>query len=117
MHTGASGKAFLAEYSTERVNEIIDRWGLPALTETTITDRERLFEELKEIRDRGYAYNNQENLEGMRAISAVVHNPDGSILGALSIYGPAYRLNQSEMDDLATVLLENISKLESEFTA
>lgn len=115
MNTNAAGKAILAEYSQERVEEVLDRWGLPAETDTTITDRERLFEELDEIREQGYAINNQENFEGIRAIGAVVHNPDGSVFGAPAISGPTYRLQESEVEDLTEILLESVEELESEF--
>jgi len=46
MHATASGLAILATYSPSRVEEIIDRWGLPARTEHTITTREELYDEL-----------------------------------------------------------------------
>ncbi len=55
MHQVAGGKAILAEYSRERVEGIIEQHGLPATTEYTITDPETLFQELEDIRKRGYA--------------------------------------------------------------
>jgi len=115
MNTNAAGKAILAEYPQSRVEEIIERWGLPAETEATITTRERLFEELEATRERGYAINNQENFEGIRAIGATVKNPDGRVFGAPAISGPAYRLQESDLEDLAELLLENVEEMEAEF--
>lgn len=117
MNTNAAGKAILAEYSRDQVEAVLDRWGLPAETDETITDRDRLFEELEETRERGYAINNQENFEGIRAIGAVIHNPDGSIFGAPAISGPVYRLQQSELEELAELLLDSIEEMESEFVS
>lgn len=115
MNTNAAGKAILAEYPRNRVEEIIDRWGLPAETDATITSRERLYEELEATGERGYAINNQENFEGIRAIGATVKNPDGSVFGAPAISGPAYRLQESDLEDLAELLLESVEGMESEF--
>lgn len=88
LHITASGKAILAYLPRERVEEIIDRHGLPARTARTITDRERLFEELSDVREQGYAHNNGEEIEGFRAIGAPIRSRDGSVLGSMSVSGP-----------------------------
>jgi len=64
--------------------------GLPAQTENTITDHERLFEDLEGMRERGYAYNDdEEEIEGFRAVGAPIRDIDGRVRGSLSISGPA----------------------------
>jgi DNA-binding IclR family transcriptional regulator len=88
LHYTASGKAILAHLPRERVEAIIDERGLPQKTENTITDPETLFEELERIRERGYAYNDGEEIKGFRAIGAPIKDPDDHILGSLSISGP-----------------------------
>jgi len=91
LHTIAGGKAILAHLPDERVEGIIDRWGLPAQTEHTITDRDELIEELDRIRERGVAFNHEEAIEGLNAVAApVVANDD--IVGAISVSGPAHRV-------------------------
>lgn len=89
LHYTASGKAILAHLRRERVEEIVDSYGLPARTENTITDADELFAELETIRERGYAYNDGEEIEGFRAIGAPIRNPKGEVLGSLSVSGPA----------------------------
>jgi DNA-binding IclR family transcriptional regulator len=88
LHYTASGKSILAHLPRERVEAIIDERGLPQKTENTITDPETLFEELERIRERGYAYNDGEEIKGFRAIGAPIKDPDNRILGSLSISGP-----------------------------
>ena len=92
MHATATGKAILAEYPTEQVERIIDRWGLPARTENTITDRETVAEELETIRERGYAYDMEEFTEGLRSVGMVVRRPGTDRLASMSVSGPSYRL-------------------------
>jgi DNA-binding IclR family transcriptional regulator len=91
MHNSAPGKAVLAELAPEAVEQILDLRGLPATTDETLTDREALFEELDAISERGYATNDEELQSGFRSVGAPVRHPDGTVLGALSIGGPAYR--------------------------
>ena len=112
MNTNAAGKAILAEFSDDEVDEVIDRWGLPRETEHTITDRDLLFEELDTVRERGYAINDQENFEGIRAIGSSVHTPDGSVLGAVAISGPVYRLSMDDLTDLSNDLTRYTEEVE-----
>lgn len=112
MHSSASGKAMLAAFSTERVNEIIDTWGLPKYTANTITNKDDLLTELKQVREQGYAVNQQEELEGLHSVAKVIHNPDGSVFGSLDISGPPYRL--PEDSEIASQLRPVVNDLESE---
>lgn len=110
MHSSASGKAMLAQYSTERVHEIIDRCGLPEYTDHTITDTETLFQELESIAEQGYAVNRQEELEGLRAVALAVTESNGAVFGAIDVSGPAYRLPDSA--EIASTLRPFVHDLE-----
>ena len=92
MHCIALGKAMLAVMGTDRVDDIVDRYGLPAFTEETITDRESLHEELATIRKQGYAFDHEERIEGLRCVAAPVKN-NGEVLGAVSVSGPSRRMD------------------------
>lgn len=92
LHCTALGKAVLAELPEERVDEIIDTHGLPARTKNTITDRETLKTELANIRDQGYAYDQEERLSGLRCVAAPVVPKDEEIVAALSVSGPTTRI-------------------------
>jgi DNA-binding IclR family transcriptional regulator len=114
LHSTATGKAILSNYPEEQIDYITDRWGLPKLTDQTITSREKLKEELDEVRDRGYALNRGEDQEGVYAIGQAVKKPSGAVLGALSIAGPTYRTNKQRFEERFTDILdEHIEKLEA----
>lgn len=88
LHVTASGKAILAHLPESRVREIVQRHGLPRMTENTITREEELFEELETIRDQGFAINDEEEIAGFRAVAAPVRVHGDQILGSISISGP-----------------------------
>lgn len=90
LHCIAGGKAMLAEMSDGRVREIIDEEGLTQETGNTITDPEELFEELEAIRERGYAFNEDEAIEGLRAVASGVRIDD--LIAAVVVAGPSERL-------------------------
>lgn len=103
LHSAAIGKAMLAHLPEARIDEIIERHGLPALTGNTITDRERLVEELAEIRERGVSFNDGESLQGLRAVaSPILH--EGNVMGAVAIVGTENRMKgdyfREELPDL-----------------
>lgn len=92
MHSTSVGKSILVYLSDQRVADVLDRHGLPPMTENTITDREKLFESLETIRDRGYALDEQENVDGVRCVGAPVLDNDG-VFGAVSVSGPSSRIS------------------------
>lgn len=98
LHNIAVGKAILAYLPPERIEEIIDRWGLPKATENTITDREELLEELENVRKQGYAVDHEERTEGLACIGAPIR-VEGEVLGAISISAPTGRLGDGNFDD------------------
>ncbi|MDQ2052522.1 IclR family transcriptional regulator [Natronolimnohabitans sp. A-GB9] len=98
LHYTGVGKAILAYLPPEKVDRIVDKWGLPKATENTITDREELDEELETIRDRGYAIDHEERTEGLACIAAPILLDD-TILGAISISAPTQRLGSAGFDE------------------
>jgi DNA-binding IclR family transcriptional regulator len=66
--------------------------GLEPETENSITTRDALLEELDEIDERGYAYNHEEQLDGVKAMGVPVCRSNGQVLGAFSVASPANRM-------------------------
>lgn len=115
LHSIAAGKAIMAHMPTQHVERIIDERGLPRKTENTITDAEELYEELEEIRERKYALNFEENIDGIRAVGVPVRNPAGQVLGAFTISGPAHRFTDDELtEELPNLLLGIVNEFELE---
>lgn len=106
LHTNALGKAILSELPRERVETIVERYGLAAETENTITDEATLFEELEQVRERGIAFDDEERLEGLRCVASPV-TVDGEVLGSISVSGPASRLKR---DRFREELPEQVSR-------
>lgn len=99
LHISSTGKAILAHLPEDRITEIIDEHGLPRYTKNTITDRDSLFEELAEIRDQGYALNDEEEIRGVRAVGAPVFDANGDVIGSISVSGPISRIKDEAFHD------------------
>ena len=92
FHTTASGKAILAFVDESRRRSLLDRHRLGRRTANTITDEEELLAELDETRERGFAVNDEEEMQGLRAVGVPIRSADNTVLGSLSISGPSARL-------------------------
>jgi len=115
LHCSAAGKSMLAELPDDRVDAIVDEHGLPAYTDSTITDRSRLFSELDRIREQGFARCDCETLESVRAVGASVRLADDTI-GAITVGGPKNRLRGAHYEEqLPEQVLEHANELELRF--
>jgi len=110
-HASGIGKVLLAHLPRETVEKVIRNKGLPAFTENTITDPQRLFAELEAIRQRGYAIDNQERNVGMRCIAAAIFNEFGEVVAGVSVSGPAVRLSDERIDRLGPEVRRAAAKI------
>jgi DNA-binding IclR family transcriptional regulator len=117
MHLTALGKALLAQLSDERIHEIVDREGLPAATDQTITDRAELMDEIERIRDRGYSVEDEEHHHSIKAIGVPVHGiDDPPVSAAVSISGPKSRIGTGEtMMELVREVQSTVEAIELEY--
>lgn len=114
MNNTASGKAILAEMSEGRVEEILDKRGLPGQTPYSVTDRETLYKQLEAARENGYATAHQEVHEGFENAATVVKYPNDTILGAISIGWPSYLFDDGLDPNLINKLMSKKREIESE---
>jgi len=113
LHYTALGKAMLAYYPEEKVDEIIEMHGLPERTENTITTRDDLEAELASVREQGFAVNDIESREGMRAVAAPVMRDGESVVGAVAVSAPANRLRGSRLEeDVPELILGAVNAIE-----
>lgn len=110
LHSTALGKAILAFMDKDHVDRILDEHGLPARTRHTITNRDALFNELEAIRDRGIAYDEEENLIGIRCLAAPIVC-ESEVLGAMSVSGPKNRMGDPETEERVKKRLGDVTNI------
>jgi DNA-binding IclR family transcriptional regulator len=110
MHTTAIGKSILAELPEGDVDEIVDRWGLPEITQNSITTRDRLNDELERVRTQGYAVNDQESIPGKRVTGMAVKHRSGYLIGGLTISGPEYRIEDVDLHQHFPDILQEVTR-------
>lgn len=112
LHCTAGGKAILSQYSRDRVESIIEKWGMKKPTTNTIGYKEELFKHIEQIQAEGVAYNDEEAVEGVSGIGAPVVDSEGNLHGAISVSAPTYVLEDKE--DFSNLLKGIVNRIEVE---
>jgi DNA-binding IclR family transcriptional regulator len=100
-YTTASGKAILAFSPSWTVDHYLSTTALTAFTRNTITTSARFRAALEEVRERGYAMDDEEFEEGLRCVAAPVRDYSGQVIASIGIAGPASRLTPQRMEKVS----------------
>lgn len=107
LHSSALGKILLAHQSDDYIREFIERVGLRAYTERTITDPAVLWQQIAEIRARGYAVNEGEHFDEVGAIGVPLEGLPGQPTLGISLAYPRHLLNEGRIQIDSLVALAN----------
>jgi DNA-binding IclR family transcriptional regulator len=99
-HATSSGKVLLAALEPADLHGRLAA-DLESFTANTVTTRAHLERELAGIRERGWASVVEELEVGLNAVSAPVHDAGSTVVAALSVSGPAYRLSPDRFAEVA----------------
>jgi IclR family KDG regulon transcriptional repressor len=111
LHCTAVGKALLA-FSDLPLPASLNRE-----TERTITDHAALCAHLDEIREQGYALDDEEHQEGVRCLAAPVYDYMGAAVATIGISGPSVRVTNDRIPDLARAVLAAARELSDDLRA
>jgi DNA-binding IclR family transcriptional regulator len=111
LHCTAVGKAILAFFSREKLEEMIKAMGLPRFTDSTITSRSALERELDLVRRRGYAVDDGEHEEGVRCIGAPIRNHESEVVASISVSGPSQRMTPDRDEPLGSLLVNKTGEI------
>lgn len=104
-HASGVGKAILSTLSNEAVNKILKPRGMPRLTEYTVDQPAALRAALDEVRERGYALDNEEQAIGLRCAAAPILGSDDEAVAAISISGPKSRISEAQLQEFGGLVL------------
>jgi IclR family acetate operon transcriptional repressor len=115
LHCTGVGKAILSLLPDEEVIAIVERTGMPARTEQTITRVDALVNALAKVRSRGYALDDGEQEPGVRCVAVPMSGLP--FAAALSVSGPSSRVTVQQTGVMAPVMLRTAGELSEGFLA
>ncbi|AGN01233.1 transcription regulator [Salinarchaeum sp. Harcht-Bsk1] len=111
IHATATGKAMLANLSTETFEAVLDEIDLDRHAKNTIVDEDELREDVQRTRERGFSLDDEERIDGMRGIGApITHEGSGEVLGALAMTGPTHRVRGERFREEYPQLVSNVAR-------
>ena len=100
-HATGVGKAVLAWLDPDEVRQLYRQHPPHAHTGRTITNVDALLQELAAIRLQGYAMDEGEMIPGLTCVAAPIMNSIGRAVVAVSVSGPASRMDRARVTRLA----------------
>lgn len=113
LYCTAIGKVLISRKSIDEIKALYPN-GLKAYTKNTITDFNVLEEKLIEIRKTNIAYEQEEITDHLHCISVPLFKGD-TIVAALSVSIPSFRMEPKKSALIKSLLLETRSKIETFF--
>ena len=110
LHCTSNGKVLMAFLPDVERKRILAR-RLPRMTERTIVDPLALQRELSEVRARGWAHTVEELEIGLNAVAAPIRRSGGSVVAALSVSGPAYRVTRERISELGPMVTSAANRI------
>ena len=116
-HCTALGKIILASLRADQLQRFLERVDMKPSTEKSITDTAALLREIDEIRRTGIAFDDGEFNPEVRCVAVPVTDFTGTVIGALGISGPIWRLSNQALHNSAKIVQAVANRLSQEFGA
>jgi DNA-binding IclR family transcriptional regulator len=106
MYCNAMGKVILAFQSQDYFDNYLNNSERVKLTETTLTTKEELTNEIKQIRELGYALDNEEIEKGLICVAAPIFGENNSLVAVIAVSGPINRIDSKILNKLKITIPE-----------
>ncbi len=100
LFAGAVGKVFMASLAEKQAAKIVKSKGLPRFTDNSIVEMDLYLNELKQVREKGYAVDDEEYIPGVRAVASPLMGL-GQLRSAIWAVGFKASLDEKKMRILA----------------
>ncbi len=97
LYCSGVGKVLLAYMPEAAADTIIQKTSFEQLSKNTITDPSELKRRLQIIKEAGYAFDDEENEEGVCCVAAPIRDKTGQVVAAMSVSSPVSRLSTDEL--------------------
>lgn len=105
-HASAMGKVLLSGLSPEKLEETLPGDSLVRLTTRTIVDRGGLLKELEQVKEQGFAVDDEESFPGIRCVAAPIRGVGGRTVAAISVTVPKQRMGRQRVEEIREGVIE-----------
>ena len=116
MNVAGAPMVILAHLPEREQENIIKNFRMVDYTPNTITDRDELRRQLKQVYTQGYSIDIEEFMIGGCAVSAPIYDQTGFVRAAVSVETPSARFNEEKKDDIIKQVVKTAQQI-TEITA
>ncbi len=111
IHASGVGKAMLASLGEQDVTRLLQLRGLARYTDQTIDNPADLRIALDQVRQLGFALDDEEHAIGLRCVAASIFDENGVALAAISLSGPKARIIDSRLAELGSAVCQSAAEI------
>ncbi|WP_300074283.1 IclR family transcriptional regulator [uncultured Ruegeria sp.] len=111
FHTSGVGKAIMAFMNDATLEKLLVPLTLARQTPNSITDKQKLKDDLLKSRQRGWALDDEERFPGLRCIAAPVFDSLENVVAGVSVSGPIARFPDDKLEALAASVVETAESI------
>lgn len=105
LHSSGIGKALCAWLPQDTIDVLLPDENLPRYTESTITKKNDLMVEFARIRNKGWAYDDEEDCPGVFCIAAPVFDHKKNVIAAISVSGVQLQLPEDKITETSILIM------------
>lgn len=106
----ADGRIILCYMEKDKLAKTLPK-RLKKFTVNTVTDKRKLMHRFSEMRENGYAIDNEEVVQGIKCVAAPIFDHKGDALYSLSAIGPSIRMTDDKIKDLKIIMKEAANEI------
>ena len=114
LYATGVGKLFLSQMQGSELDAYLQRSKPTPYTPHTLVKKANIVNDLKKIRTRGYAVDNQEMEEGVRCVAALIFDHQGKPAASVSITGAAMRITPDRIEQFGTLVKACVAAISSQ---
>lgn len=111
LHALAVGKVYLSHMQPQKRHQVLEKIGLPTVTQHTITHRKSLEKELLKVQEDGYAFEDQELRNGVRRVAAPIYDFRNELAGCIGIAATLFSFELEDRESLGRMAVETAGRI------
>lgn len=104
LHSSSLGKVLLAGLPASELDAVLARVTWERKTPRSIVDPAEFLRHLEGVRERGWAFDDEEDLANIRCVAAPVRDMQGRVVAAISAVGTVLDISRDGFEQLAATL-------------
>ena len=110
---GAVGKVILSKMPDDRIDKILSKYSLQKFTRYSCTSKKEYRETIKKARKDGFAFSNEEYIEGIRALAVPLNNYRGDLFVALYVVGLSSQIRDTDIESYSALLKQMAREIDT----